>query len=271
MKRRHYILFACVVVLTIVVLKLPPRAATQFKLAIGSLFLPLFGLSTSTANIAEAAGNAVVPRKELLKQNAEFQRENAEMRVQLQRMAEFERENQRLREMLVFQRQTPWKIKAASVIARDPANWWRNVQIDLGKRDGLRADLPVLTADGLVGRISEVSETRARVVLVGDANCRVAASVYDPQARATIDNGVITAGSSVLDESMVELGFLAKASQVKPGQLVMTSGLGGIFPRGIRIGEVVDTRPVDFGLYTVARVKLTVKMNLLDQVWVMMP
>jgi cell shape-determining protein MreC len=134
MKRRHYILFACVVVLTIVVLKLPPRAATQFKLAIGSLFLPLFGLSTSTANIAEAAGNAVVPRKELLKQNAEFQRENAEMRVQLQRMAEFERENQRLREMLVFQRQTPWKIKAASVIARDPANWWRNVQIDLGKR-----------------------------------------------------------------------------------------------------------------------------------------
>jgi rod shape-determining protein MreC len=99
----------------------------------------------------------------------------------------------------------------------------------------------------------------------------VAASVYDPQARATIDNGVITAGSSVLDESMVELGFLAKASQVKPGQLVMTSGLGGIFPRGIRIGEVVDTRPVDFGLYTVARVKLTVKMNLLDQVWVMMP
>jgi rod shape-determining protein MreC len=257
------------------VLKLPPRVATQFKLAIGSLFLPLFGLSSTATSGAEKAGNAIVPRSELLRQNEQLRRENAELRVQMQREAEFERENERLRAMLGFQKVAPWKLRAAHVIARDPANWWRNVQIDLGKRDGLKPDMPVLIADGLIGRISEVSDTRARVVLVGDANCRVAAAVYDvitnPRVPVKVDEGVITTGASALNDNIVELGYLSRASGIKAGQLVVTSGTGGIFPRGIRIGEIIDTRQVEFGLLTVARVKLGVKMNLLDEVWVVTP
>src|SRR5258706_505406 len=85
-------------------------------------------------------------------------------------LQELERENERLRGLLGFQKTSPSKLKAAHIIARDPANWWRNVRIDLGKRDGVRVDLPVRTAEGLVGRVSEVSETSARVVLLGDPN-----------------------------------------------------------------------------------------------------
>ena len=270
MRRQHYIALVVVIVLTIVVLKLPPRAATQFKLAISSFFLPLFGLASSSEKIAGTAGNAVVPRKDLLKQNEQLRRENAEMKVQLQRQAEFERENERLRGMLAFEKRMRWNIKPAHVIARDPANWWRNVRIDRGKRDGLRADLPVLTADGLVGRVSEVSETHSRVVLIGDASCPVAAMVLDAQ-RQPVDGGVIRSGSSVLNESMVELNFLRNPDALKPGQLVVTSERGGTYPTGIRIGEIVDVRPVEFGLVHIARVKLFVKMNLLDDVWVLMP
>ncbi len=258
-------------VLTIVVLKLPTRTATQFKLAIGSLFLPLFGLSSSTHNLAEKAGNTVMPRGELLKLNDQLRRENSELHVQLQRTAELERENERLRALMGFQRTAPWKIRPAHVIARDPANWWRNIQIDLGKRDGLRPDLPVLVADGLVGKVSEVSETRSRVVLLGDPNCRVSAVVRHAQTRQAVDNGIITAGTGVLDESVVELGFLSRGSGIKAGQMVETSGLGGTFPKGIAIGHVIDTRPVEFGLYTVARVRLSAKLNVLEEVWVMMP
>lgn len=271
MRRGHYIAFACVILLTIIVLKLPPRAATQFKLAMGSFFLPLFGLASSSHQLAEKAGNAVVPRRELLKQNDQLRRENAELRTQVQRDTELERENERLRGLLNFQKTSPFKLKPAHVIARDPANWWRNVRIDLGKRDGLRVDLPVRTAEGLVGRVSEVSETSSRVVLLGDANCRVPAEVLDPIKRQTIDQGVITGGAGVLDESMVELSFLSKPEAVKPGHLVRTSGHSSIFPAGIVIGEVVDTRPENFGLVHVARVKLAVKMHLLDEVFVMMP
>lgn len=270
MRRRHYIAFACVIVLTIVVLKLPPRTATQFKLAISSLFLPLLGLASSSEKIATKAGNAVVPRKELLTQNEQLHRENAELRIQLQRYAELERENERFRAMLDFQKRKQWNLKPAHVIARDPANWWRNVRIDRGKRDGLRADLPVLTADGLIGRVSEVSETHARVVLLGDPSCPVSVMILDAQNR-WVDGGVIRSGASVLNESMVELNFLRSPDVVKPGQLVVTSDLGGTYPTGIRIGQIVDVRPVDFGLVHIARVKLAAKINLLDDVWVKMP
>jgi len=135
----------------------------------------------------------------------------------------------------------------------------------------VRVDFPVLTSDGLLGRVSEVSKTRARVVLLGDPNCRVPAAVIAAPTRQPVDNGVITGGAGVLDESIVELGYLSKASDVKPGQQVRTSSYSTIYPRGILIGEVIDTRPVDFGLATVARVKLAAKMNLLDEVWVVMP
>lgn len=252
-------------------LKLPARTATQFKLAIGGLFLPLFGLAGSTQQLVEKTGQTLLPRKDLLQQNENLRQENAEMKVRLQRETELERENERLRALLGFQKMAPLNKRPAHIIARDPANWWRNVQIDLGRRDGIVVDSPVLTAEGLVGRVSEVSETRSRVVLIGDANCRVSSMVYDPLTRQAVDNGVITAGSSVLDESMVELGFLSRAGQIKPGQLVVTSGLGGIFPKGILVGQVIDTRPVEFGLYTVARVKLAVKVNQLEEVWVLMP
>ena len=241
------------------------------KLAIGSLFLPLFGLAGSVQQTTERAGNAIVPRKDLLRQNDQISRQNAELRVQLQRQQELERENERLRAMLGFQKNAPWKLKAARVIARDPANWWRNVQIDRGKLDGLRADLPVITAEGLVGRVSEVSDTRARVALLGDPNCRVSVTVYDPQTRQPADTGWIATGIGILDESMVELNLFSRSSVVKPGFPVITSGLGGIFPVGIAIGQVVDTRPVEFGLYRVARVKLAARLNLLEEVWVMMP
>lgn len=271
MKRRHYIAFALVIVLTIIVLKLPPRTATQFKLAIGSFFLPLFGLASSGQQLAEKAGNAIVPRKDLLKQNDDLRRENAELRTRLQRDADLEPQLERLRAMLGFQKLSLFKIKPAHVIARDPANWWRNVWIDVGERDGVRVNSPVETSEGLIGRISEVSKTRSRVVLLGDANCRVPVAVIDARTRQPVDNGVITGGAGVLDESIVELGYLSKASAIKPGQQVRTSGWGTVFPQGLLIGELIDSRPVDFGLATVARVKLAAKINLLDEVWVVMP
>src|SRR5688500_4791718 len=111
MKRRHYIAFAAVIVLTIIVLKLPARTAPQFKLAISSNFLPLFGLASSSRQLAEKAGNAVVPRADLLRQNDQLRRENAQLRVQLQRETELDHENERLRALLQFQKAAPWKIR----------------------------------------------------------------------------------------------------------------------------------------------------------------
>jgi len=266
LKRPHYIALGLVVLLTLVILNLPSQTSARLKLGIGSLFLPLFGLASSSQHLAGAAGDTVVPRGELLRLNDNLRRENQQLRLQARQAEETARENARLRQLLDWQPRTSWKLKLARVVLREPANWWRTVQIDLGSRDGLRLNLPVLTTDGLVGRISSVSLTRSQVTLLGDPNCKVAARVENE----TRDTGVIGPGGP-LDTELVELGYLSRNASLKPAQDVLTSGEGGIFPKGIPIGKIVDVQPVDYGSRTAARVRLAANLNALEEVWVMFP
>jgi rod shape-determining protein MreC len=263
-RRTQYIALVAVLMLVVVVLNLPPQTSARLKLAIGSLFLPLFGLATSSQQLAERGGDTIVSRKVLVQQLNLLREENQRLKLLQSENDTLRQENERLRLGLNFQRQTPLKVRLARVISRDPANWWRNLQIDLGTRDHLRVDLPVVTAEGLVGKIANVGPANSHVVLLGDPNCRVAALVNE-----TRDNGIIgPSPSTAFDPQIVDLTYLAKTSQLKPGQHVVTSGIGGVFPKGLTVGEIVDTRLVGHGLYTEARVKLAVNLNKLEEVWV---
>lgn len=267
LKRPHYIALGLVVLFALVIMNLPDRTATRLKLSLGGLFLPLFGLASSSHQLAGQAGQVLTPRSELIKQNEELRRENEQLRVQSIRAEEALRENTRLRQLYGWQQRQHWKLKLASVVLREPASWWRTVQIDLGSRNGLSNNLPVLAPDGaLVGRISSVSLTRAQVLLLGDPGLKVSARVENE----THDTGII-GSSGPLQSELVDLGFLSKGANLKPGQNVVTSGNGGIFPPGIPIGKVVDVHPVDYGLRTEARVKLSANLDALEEVWVLFP
>lgn len=266
LKQKHYIALGAVTLATLLLLSLPPRATSRLKLTVGSWFLPLFGLASAAQQLPITAADAVLPRRELLRQLETLRHDNEQLRAQASQAAAMARENDQLRALFGWQRQTPWNLKLANVVMRDPANWWHTVQIDLGSRDGVRENLPVLTAAGLVGRVSSVSYTHAQVVLIGDPNCKVSAIVESP-AR---DMGVISPGGP-LDNSFVELSYLSGSANLQAGQNVITSGLGGVFPKGIPIGRIVDARPVEFGLYSEARVKLLVNLGSLERVWVLFP
>jgi rod shape-determining protein MreC len=265
LKRPHYIALVLVVLLTLIFLNLPNQSVARLKLAVGSLFLPLFGLANSTHQLADKAGDSLMPRSELLKQNEAMHREIQELHLREIQAAETARENARLRQLFGWQQKKPWKLILAKVVVRDPVNWWRTVQIDRGSRDGLRADLPVLTTDGLIGRIVSASITHSQVVLIGDPNCKVSALVEN----STRDMGVISS-SGPFDSSLVRLEYLSKSANLKPGQDVVTSGKGGIFPAGIPIGKIVDSHPVEYGLYSEARVKLGANLSGLEEVWVLL-
>jgi len=266
-KRPRYIIIGLVVLVALVILNLPSQTASRLKLAVGSLFLPLFGLAGVGQQTAGKVTDVALPRSELIRQNELLHRENQQLRIQAMQFAEIARENERLHQQVGWQQHhRQWNRKLARVILRDPANWWRTVQIDLGSRDGLRENLPVLTTDGLIGRTSAVSLTSSQVVLIGDPGCKVGALVQNE----TRDTGVIGSGGP-LDNSLVELGYLSRNAALKPGQNVVTSGLGGLFPAGIPIGKIVDSHPVEFGLYTEARVKLDANLGSLEEVWVLLP
>ena len=263
-KRPHYIALGIVGLLALAIWSMPGRTAAQLKLGISSLFVPLFGLANSAGRVADQAGDALLPRRELLRQLGQLRRENQELKLQLQAEEEALRENARLRQLFDWQRRQPRKHKLANVVLRDPANWWRTVEIDLGTRHGVSNNLPVLSPDGyLVGRISSAGLTRSHVVLLGDPNCNVSARVENE----TRDTGII-GPSGPLDDGFVELGYLSRNASLKTGQEVRTSGLGGVFPKDIPIGTVVDTHSAEFGLEAVARVKLGANLSALEAVWV---
>ncbi len=266
LNRPQYIALGLVTLLLLTIFLSPAPATARLKLAIGSLFLPLFGLTGSAHHLANKAEEALTPRSELVKQNEMLLAENQRLRVQALQTDELFRENTRLHDQLSWrQLQRTWNLKPANVIARDPASWWRTVQIDLGSRDGIRTNFTVLNSSGLVGRIAAVGFDRSHVVLLGDADCKVSGLVNE-----TRDMGIVGAGGP-FDSSLTTMSHLPKDANLKPGQNVVTSGLGGIFPKGIAIGKIVDSRPVEYGLYTEARLKLAANLSALEEVWVVMP
>ena len=182
---------------------------------------------------------------------------------------EWKRENERLRDYFNILRQYPFKPKMARVVARDPVNWWKTVTIDRGSRDGVLTNAAVVTPEGLVGRVSGVSFAQSQVVLVGDPDCRVSVLVGEDKSR---EQGVIApASSSPLDHALVDLSYLSRNSKLVPGQIVVTSGMGGVFPKGIVVGQIADSRSMGYGLYKEAQVRLAVNMNRLEEVFVLMP
>jgi len=264
-KQNNYIAAGIVVLAAVLILSLPSSATSHLKLAIGSLFLPLFGLANAGQQLPADLADSALPRRELLREIDNYRRENQQLKVQELQAQAAERENEQFRDFYGWEKQQPWKLKLARVITRDPANWWRTVEIGVGSSDGITPNLPVLTADGLVGRISSVGLTRSQVILIGDPNCRVSVLVEDTAQ----DTGILSA-SGPLDSSLADLTYLSSSANLKSGQRVVTSGIGGIFPKGIPVGQVVDARQVEFGLYTQARVRLNVNLGALEDVWVLM-
>jgi rod shape-determining protein MreC len=263
-KRPHYIALAVVVLLTLTIVNLPNQTKARLKLGIGSLFLPLFGLTSFAREVASHTGEAVLTRGQLQKENEQLRRENQELRLQADRVAELERENNRFRQLLQWQQRQPIKYRSARVVLREPANWWRTVQIDLGGRDGVQTNMAVLSSEGfLVGRISAVSYTRSQVVLLGDPTCKVSARVENDKS----DAGIV-GGAGPLESEFVEMTMMTRTANLKPGQTVKSSGYGGLFPPDIPIGKIVDTRAADYGLSVVARVKIEANLNGLEIVWV---
>jgi len=267
LKRAHYWALGIVTVLTLLLLNLPPSAAGRLKLAVSGVFLPLFGLAGSGQSFVDRASYSLLTRRTLISEVERLQQENGQLRLTATQAQDAMNENARLRAMLGWQPKNPWKRHPAHIVGREPTTWWRSVTIDFGARDGAQINQPVITNDGLVGRIRAVGPTHSEVALIGDPECGVSAIVAE-----TRDNGVIQeARSSAVGDGHVTFRTLQNSVNMMAGHHVLTSGLGGIFPKGIPVGQIADARTVEGGLYTEARLRLAANLNRLEEVWVLVP
>ena len=258
------------VLLTVfLLLVMPESARARLKSAIGGLFLPLIGISTTGQVALEsigqlgASGSESSPTKQVLGQASDVPPSLADLQMENARLRE---EINQFRDANDWERRIPWESKRVRVVGRDPFNWWRRIKINLGSNKGIRFNQPVISAKGnLVGRVSEVGPLTSWLVLAGDPNCRFSALIKESRSQG----GIVSPRQYSSDPRVVELTYLPNDVELRPGQAVVTSGLGGGFPKEIPVGLVVDSWISKDGLYTEARVKLHANLNQLETVRVL--
>ena len=173
-------------------------------------------------------------------ENKRLKKELAQARTELARARTAMRENEQLRGMVGLQRESGFPRNTepvtARVIARSTTDWSSTIQINKGTDDGVRPDQPVITGDGLVGKVAQASGGTATVQLITDGESNVSAAIVPDGA-----SGVIR--TPVGDPDDLQLDFVRKAEGIRKGQTVITSGfrsgrLQSLYPRGIPIGTV---------------------------------
>jgi rod shape-determining protein MreC len=202
--------------------------------------------------------------RNLRQNNAQLQAEVNRLSVENARLTEVEHENESLRQLLNFTRNNPWyDYKAAAVvghkIGQDTSNLLFSIFIDVGARDGVAVDMPVITGRGLVGRVVAVGPNVAEVLPLIDpasaVNARVSTSRVTGIVRGNIDGGLV-------------MERIPQGETVSPGDIVLTSGLGGNFPDKLVIGQVTEVFQRDLDMFQSARVRSTVDFGKLETVLV---
>lgn len=150
------------------------------------------------------------------------------------RFRDLERENASLRDAVKFKAATKFDVVAAQVARRQPTTWWQTIEIDRGEQSKIGPQLPVLSSEGLVGKVDLVRKDRASVVLLTDEKCQVSAKV-----EGTPEVGILSGQRGQFEGTpLLRLRFLSKDAQIKPGQRVFTTGRGGLFPANVLLGTV---------------------------------
>jgi rod shape-determining protein MreC len=229
------------------------RAARPFLIAFNSL-----------GRQASNAFSAIRDLSTLRARNQQLQAVVDTLTIENQRLREVEAENERLRALLRFQQLNPtYDYRGGQVIARvisrGTTNYLSTIAIDLGSEHGISRGMPVITERGLVGRIYQVQPTTSTVLLITDPSSGVQALIQ--RNRLT---GVVSGRAGALPI----MEFISQDEEVSVGDVVITSGLGGTFPKNLVIGQIVEVQKRDYEMYQQAIIRPTVNFDRLEFVLV---
>lgn len=225
--RRHggFSLLFFTVAFALLLLPFAARLWAPLEYSIGAVLASLQGMSTLMTAPAAGIAGVVTTVQDTGRLRERVRRLEAE-HVELQRLAA---EAERLHRLLGLRATLPFAVTPAAVIGRDPSNWYRSLTIDKGSQDGLAQEMAVVTREGVVGTLRRVSPRYAKVLLVTDRNSAVAAL-----NQRTRDQGIVEG----LVGGRLRLKYLLRQTDVRVGDVIVTTGLEGIFPKGLMLGRV---------------------------------
>ncbi len=165
--------------------------------------------------------------------------------------------NSRLRDVLAFKEKTPVETMAAEIIGFNIREWTRTVTINKGSSDGVVEDMPVISPEGVVGRVVSTGLNSSKVLLVTDPRSSLDAIVQRTRVKGVVE-GFGTEG--------LKLKYIRQLDDVRVGDIVVTAGLSGIFPKGILIGEVSKIEKGEDNFFKYIEVRPGVDIQRLEEV-----
>lgn len=195
------------------------------------------------------------------KQNEDLKKKVSSLENTIFQLNEVERENERLKQLLEFGKDIERKKVLAQVVGWDASNEFKVLRINKGKNDGLTLLAPVITMNGLVGYVYRLSNNYSDILTILDQNNRVDAIVESTRSHGIVEG---------ISQFRCRLKYVIRTEVVKDGDIVLTAGLGDIYPKGIKIGTISNIDKENFGITQSIEVTPAVDFNRLEEVLVLL-
>ena len=169
--------------------------------------------------------------------------------------------NDRLRDLLHFKKRISNRVIAAEIVARDPSPWFKSVIIDKGEKDGIKKGMAVVVSEGIVGQVVDISAGYSKVLLIIDHNSSIDAVVRRTRAR-----GVVIGESA----RRCQFNYVLRKNDVEVGDTVISSGLDGVYPKGLMVGSVVSVVKRSYGIFQEVTIMPGVDFEKLEEVLVVL-
>ncbi|MEE0211566.1 MAG: rod shape-determining protein MreC [Negativibacillus sp.] len=211
-------------------------ASTVVEQIVGTITAPVQSLTSGLSGSITGFLDRFLRASEISQENEQLREENRKLIEQMVDYENYKHENESLKEQLGIQEENPqWETMTASVIGRDPSDQFYSFTIDKGTLDGVSYQDPVITADGLVGIVSEVGPVFAKVTTILDVRLNVACQDVRTQDVATISGDI-----EMAQQGRCKMSLIPRESGIAKGDIIQTAGTSGLYPQGIVVGRVSD-------------------------------
>jgi rod shape-determining protein MreC len=203
----------------------------------------------------------------LREENEALKSEVEELRRKNREFAELKEKNDELRRALNLKAEfADYTIAGANIIAVEPGNWFSVFKVDVGERDGIHVDFPVVTGSrGLIGRVLDTDISTSNIQTIIDEESAVSGWIAKPGGGHAIVKGDL----QLKEEGLCKLVYIPIEIDIEVGDIIETSGVGGIYPKGIEIGTVIEVRKTNSEFDRYAIIQPTADFKRLEEVFIL--
>lgn len=252
---------ACIAALVVYTVNIPnKRSANAAESLLLSIFAPVMRPSAAASGFVVNIWDNYLNLIDVRRENLMLREQIKQMNIRIIESQDALLANQRLEKLLEMKKKLKPNSLAVNAIGDDVTPWYHSLVIDRGASSAITEGMAVVAANGVVGQVVKVATNTSRVLLLTDHTSGIAATILRSRARGVVKGK---------GESGCTLEFASRDDDIKVGDMVVTSGIGGVFPKGIPIGEVTMVKRGEYGVFQTVAIRPSVQMSHIEEMLVL--